>query len=380
MTGLRIQNLTLSHFRSYEHYKLPEMGNLVVFIGHNGVGKTNILEGIQLLTACESFRHPQIAQLIREGQETAILTMACGDGNRSLETRLVLEPGKKRYTVNGKAKAISDVKGVLPAVSFIPDDLDLAKKSSSVKRRALDELGSQISKNYYVIYRDYEKTLRYKNRLLKDGASRMYVESTNDTLTLCGTQLFCYRTALFNRMLPLIEEYYGKISQSGEVFSATYLPSWERVGQRRGEAVECGTVADWANREKLSISELMRESLDQMLDEELDRKRSLIGPHNDQITFEVDRRDASQFASQGQQRSIVLAWKLAEVEMVRQTLGTTPVLLLDDVMSELDEQRRSMLVGFMTEDIQTFITATDLSSFDKSLLDRATVVEIGQQL
>lgn len=110
------------------------------------------------------------------------------------------------------------------------------------------------------------------------------------------------------------------------------------------------------------------------------RKRCLIGPHNDEILFNLSNRDASAFASQGQQRSIVLSWKLAEVEMVSQILGVKPVLLLDDVLSELDGTRREMLVKFVTDDIQTFITATDLDGFSGSFIDRARVVRLPREI
>ena len=361
---LKIEKIKFLDFRNYDSFSLDGTGNLTVFIGDNGVGKTNILEGVSLLTSCESFRGAQIAQLVREGQPQARLEANISDGNRQLDVALTLEPGKKKYQINGKNKAITDMKGILPSVSFTPDDLELAKKSSSVKRAAVDSLGMQLSKSYHVVFRDFEKTIRYKNRLLKEEASDALIESINDTLVVCASQLYCYRVSLFRRMVPLVERYYADISQSGERFGATYIPSWADEPLDDGEVV------------RDQVKSVLTAKLHELMQEERMRHRSIIGPHVDKMTFSLDARDASQFASQGQQRSIVLAWKLAEVEMVRQTLGTAPVLLLDDVMSELDESRREKLVAFVNDDIQTFITATDLAVFNQDLLQRAQVVRL----
>lgn len=386
--GLHITDIELSTFRNYDAFSLSDIGNLTVLTGKNGVGKTNVLEAVQLMTSASSFRHPQIAQLVKEGADHARVQMQATDGNRQITTALSLEPGKKRYTVNGKAKAAADVRGTLPSVAFTPDDLQLAKKSSSVKRETLDELGAQLTRNYHVVLADYEKTLRFKNRLLKDEAPFDLIAAINETLVTCGSQLFCYRVALFARMLPLLQRIYAEIASEGEAFCATYLPSWDHLaGMQPAPTDDAGSggllmgvaldMRDNGAPERERVREVMADKLAEYADEEARRHRSLVGPHNDKIAFFLSGRDASAFASQGQQRSIVLAWKLAEVELVRQTLGTNPVLLLDDVMSELDATRRDTLVHFADNDLQTFITATDLDTFNPALLRRARVVQLG---
>jgi recombinational DNA repair ATPase RecF len=150
--------------------------------------------------------------------------MRSSDGNRDMLTELHLETGKRKYTVNGKPKGISDVRGILPAVVFSPDDLNLAKGSSSVKRSAFDEVGVQLSRNYSVIGRDFEKALRYKNRLLKEEAPQPLVDAINETFVACGAQLFCYRHALYRTMSGMVAEGYGDIARSGEELSVDYTP------------------------------------------------------------------------------------------------------------------------------------------------------------
>ena len=365
--GLRIKRVDFLQFRNYDKFNLDEIGNLTVLVGKNGVGKTNVLEGIQLFTSAYSFRHPQISQLIHQSCEEAHISLSAGDGNRELDIALALEPGKKRYSVNGKTKTAADVRGILPSVTFIPDDLQMVKHSSSIKRTTIDNLGMQLTRNYYLVRRDFEKTISYKNRLLRDEAAPILVESINETLVTCGAQLFCLRKALFDRLMPLVSSAYSLLSGEGEEFSATYLPSWDRVsGDSRKD---CPSSRD-------EVREVLALELDKRMEEERRRARCLIGPHNDEIVFYLAQKDAAAYASQGQQRTIVLAWKLAEVQVIREVLGVQPILLLDDVLSELDGSRREMLVQLVDEDIQTFITATDLDGFSQGLVERARVVEL----
>ena len=375
--SLRISNIELHRFRNYDTFSLGDIGPLTIIVGQNGIGKTNILEAINLLTAGESFRNAQIAQLVKEQEETSRILLDMSDGNRVLQTALLMEAGKKKFTVNGKAKAVADMKGVLPAVSFTPDDLQLAKKTSSAKRAALDALGSQLSKSYYIVRRDYEKALRFKNRLLKDEAGEDMLDSIDETLLVCAVQLFSYRMALFNRMLPVLIENYRDISLSSEDLGATYTPSWEYLANKNGNvATESVTIGENGAPDKGQVRDVLKNYMQTFRLEERARKRSLVGPHNDKVEITLAQKDAASFASQGQQRSIVLAWKLAEVEMIRHSLGVNPVLLLDDVMSELDAARRDKLVSFVTDDIQTFITATDLAGFNDKLLEKAQVIQL----
>lgn len=373
---MRLQSIELQNFRNYSTFSLDQLGDLTIFVGKNGIGKTNMLEAIALMTSTQSFRRGQIAQLMLEGSEVARVVAQLSDGNRSITNELLLQPGQKRYRLNGKAKKVPDVRGILPAVAFTPDDLGLAKQSSSVKRDALDDLGMQLTANYCVVRHDYEKVVRYKNRLLKDEAPDDLLDSIDEMVLTCGSQLFCYRVALAARLAPLAAKNYRVIAENAdaealpETLQVRYRASWQHLAQR-GFA-DLGASLPLRDQ----VREWMAAALLEFKGQERARKRSLVGPHNDKIELLLDGRDAALFASQGQQRSIVLAWKLAEVACVRESLGINPVLLLDDVMSELDAGRRDMLVRFVTDEVQTFITATDLSGFGGGLLDRARVVEL----
>ena len=363
---LRVEDIKLADFRNYEHFELAGIGALTVLVGPNAVGKTNVIEGIQLMTSLTSFRHPTIEQVIRHGASAARTEARITDGARLLDVSMTLQDHKRRYTLNGKSKRPSDLKGLMPSVAFTPDDLDLVKGPMSTRRAAIDALGSQLSPNHYLIKRDYEKVVRYKNRLLKEGTSAAFLDSINETLITCGAQLACYRSALFAKLAPEIARRYADISH-GELLEACYKPSW---------SVDVSRETSTLSREE-ARSELSR-ALDVRRGEEIARKRSLVGPHADRVEFFLDGQDASLYGSQGQQRSIVLAFKLAEAAVIEDILDQRPILLLDDVMSELDAFRRRALVEFISGDVQTFITTANLAYFEQALLDQALVVELSK--
>lgn len=364
---LTINHISFQNFRSYETFNLADIGPLTIFAGPNAVGKTNIIEGIQLLTAQTSFRHPTAEQLTYTRAPFARIEADISDGSRQLRMELQVSEGKKKYFLNGKPKRTVDLKGLIPSVVFTPDDLELAKGSMAIRRTTLDALGSQLSANHYLIRRDYEKVMRHKNRLLKDDASRMLIESMNDTLVTCGAQLSCYRAALFEKLAASMQDYYTELSHGRELLTSCYIPSWESYDPNISTTYRFG---------RDEARNFLSNALTARFSEEQYRRRALVGPHADRIEFFIDGKNAGIYGSQGQQRSIVLAFKLAEVSLIQAILHQKPVLLLDDVMSELDATRRRALVAFISKDIQTFITTTNLNYFDNDLISSARIVHL----
>ncbi len=323
-------------------------------MGPNASGKTNAVEALQLLTALSSFRNAKSAELVRKGSERARAQCEVSDGARQLSISLTLEAGKRTYEVNGKKRAPKALRGTLPSVTFTPDDLNLVKGSGRYRRHELDVLGSQLNANYFQLVRDFEKVLRHKNRLLKDEAPEALIEATDDLYVKVADQLTNYRIALFDRLAPHICSSYEEISGGRECLTVSYEKSWGKEG--KDETLAAAVLASKP-------------------DERL-RHRALVGPHLDDLLFSIDGMEAGAFASQGQQRSIVLALKLAEAEVIEEILGQLPVLLLDDVMSELDGTRRRGLVQTMLEGKQTFITTANIDYFDKHMLERARIVDL----
>ena len=349
-SGFTINKLKLRNFRNYEDESRDFEPGINKIVGPNATGKTNLIEAIGLVTQISSFRNALTNELIcKSAQDKSSQVEAeLFDNNTQTKHTLQLQisDGKKTYKLNGKNKSISSLKGRFPSVVFTPDDLAFVKGSNTMRRSAVDGLGSQISKDYYTVLHDYSKALKQKNALLRDGASDDMFKSINDVLIRSGAQLVFYRYALIQKILPVISDYYSHIAGKNEELSIEYYPSWamdDKLEQiSRDEA-----------REKLGCA------FDVKLSEEKARCRALIGPHRDRIVFVLNDEDAQNFASQGQQRSIVLSFKLTEVKLIEDMLDKRPILLLDDVMSELDESRREKLQSFIEDKTQVFITSTD---------------------
>jgi len=223
---LRITNINFKNFRSYEEFSLSDLENLTVIVGQNAVGKTNIIEGIGLLTSLTSFRSATSAELLKNGTDFGRIFIDVTDGNRQLRIELLIEKGKRSYKLNGKPKRITDLKGLITSVTFTPDDLELVKGSHGTRRRSVDILGSQLNKNYYQITKDFEKVIRHKNKLLKDDASKDLIDSINELLIKVGAQLVAYRSTFFQRLLERMGPLYSKITGSSEELTGSYTPSW----------------------------------------------------------------------------------------------------------------------------------------------------------
>lgn len=334
---------------------------ITIIVGPNATGKTNIVEGLQLLTAAASFRSPSWGECVRWGAPHASLSLDAEGDQRKIGTQLVISAeGKRSYSINGTVKKrLADVTGVLPCVVFTPDDLRLVKDSAERRRAAIDSVGDQLSSAYLSLRGEYERTLRQRNAVLKDKAADGDVLfALTESLKNKGEVFSGHRKRLFTRLAERLRGIYSTLVP-GESIQAVYESSWRRKG--------IGEDSETAFADALSLC----------FGEERARGATLVGPHRDEIRFFLDGKDARAFASQGQQRTIALAWKLAEVSVITSVGGQPPILLLDDVMSELDEARRHSLASFVGEVAQTFVTTTNLGYFDSDMITRAQVVELG---
>ena len=361
---LHISSIDLINFRNYKDARFVFNNSNILLIGDNAVGKTTLLEAICLLTGLKSFRTNKHDQLVSWGESQSAVTALIEGGERLLEMKLVVDEGQRQYFLNSKRKTIKDLTGMLPAVTFTPDDLFMVKGSSEKRRAFVDNLGSQLSKNYYLVHSDYRKLVKQKNAALKQEEPQSVIDGINEVLAKVGGQFYRLRIDLLDRLVPLIEEYFAEITDGKEKIELVYTPSWsdgEHFATKE-EANEALFAAIEANKEA-----------------EREAQRVTIGPHKDAISFLISGNDAQQYASQGQQRSIVLACKIAEIELVQQTLGQKPVLLLDDVMSELDEKRRAAFMKQVKNTTQTFITATNIGYFNQETLDNSEILYLGDK-
>lgn len=361
---MRITRIELRDFRNYEHFVLEPSGAMTVLVGPNAAGKTNVVEAIQLVTATRSFRRPELSDVVRWGSNGAKVSLRAEAGVRLLEIDLEIDTeGRRTYTVNGQVKRKhSDVAGLLPSVVFTPDDLGMVKGPAERRRTAIDDLGEQLSPTYGALRRDYGRAVRQRNTVLKDGGSPHELDAWTEQVITLGSQLVVHRMRLLDRLLERAAERYREMA-AGEELGYSYA---DRCGLHTCPPMEPQAVAG-----------AIREELQRRRAEEHRRHVTLVGPHRDDIVLTIRGKDARAFASQGQQRTIALAWKLAEVAVVEDVLRREPVLLLDDVMSELDAERRSALSEVVTSRIQTVVTTTNTGYFTTEMLERALVVPIG---
>ncbi|MDO9557655.1 MAG: DNA replication/repair protein RecF [Coriobacteriia bacterium] len=361
-----ISRLELDGFRNYKHLFIEPSPGLTVLVGPNAAGKTNVVEAIQLLTTGRSFRNPKWADIVRWGSESATLRLTIeADGATTATDMVVTAEGARSYRLNGATRRRhSDITGFIPSVIFTPDNLALPKGPADNRRAAIDDLGEQLSKTYGSIRRDYARTVRQRNAVLKENRYEPEILTALDEhLVALGSSLCSHRWRLLKRV------------------AATTIPLYARLagGEGLGVRYESSILGDTTLKTTLTqenIQSLFREALASRRRDEKARQTTLVGPHRDDIVFEVEGRDARTFASQGQQRTIALAWKWAEVGVIEEIAHRTPVLLLDDVMSELDSTRRAALTGLMQSGAQAVVTTTNAAYFDPELLMDACVIEI----
>ena len=383
--ALSIANIQLDEYRGYSRFELCDLQRLVVLAGPNAVGKTNIVEALQLLTAAESFRKPVWQQLVSWDAPAACIKAQLTDpaAKRDIVCKMTVKDGKRSYEVNGKKKTAAAVRGTCPSVLFIPDHLQMVKAASSQRRDMVDSLGSQLSKTYSALRSDYAAALRQRNLLIKEEVhSGALFESWDESLAINGARLTANRMRLFTRLADHTSKIYAQLAD-GEELTCVYIPSWERfdtTGRQRSDTASVLELTSWCScADDIEVDDAVvriTEASARLAAQELSRKTSLIGPHKDELAFFIGGRNARLFASQGQQRTIVLAIKLAEVELVREFSGVAPVLLLDDVMSELDAARRDALTQFIDRSTQAFVTTTNLGYFSSELLKQAQVVKL----
>lgn len=331
----------LQNYRNIDALEFYPSRGVNVVCGENGHGKTNLLESIFLLTGARSFRGGKDAALIRQGQDFALIESGFFSDGRPQEIRMTLSDKGRAASLNkgteGKAAALV---GNLCCVVFSPEHLELVKGSPEIRRRFLDTALCQMSPTYLSNIKRYNRLVSQRNSLLKDA---QYVAAAFEMLDVYDSQFIetasivtDQRRAFTAELLPLAQRNYAAISGGREQISFSYKST---LFSGDGADFDEGLMTLTAAR-----------------GDELRMGYCTIGPHRDDLVIQLDGRDAKVFASQGQQRCIVLALKLAEAELMEIRLSERPVLLLDDVLSELDASRQDYLIASLT-DTQAVITS-----------------------
>lgn len=359
-----IETLKLKDFRNYEVLTLTPHPGVNLLFGQNGSGKTNLLEAVHYCALGRSHRTSQDKEVVRKGTDAAAIGVTVRKADGRHDTAVKLTPNeirKKQVFLDGKRAArLSDMMGRLQCVIFSPEDLMLVKDGPSVRRRFLDMMLSQLSTAYFVALQQYQKAMDQRNALLRDARKgarldRGMIEAFEQGMAVPCEVIIKERRKMLGTISECAARKYEKISgRPGEQFCMQYeccLPDNENITER---------VFDGLVRSR---------------NDDVYRGSSGFGIHREDIALTLMDREMKLFASQGQIRTAALSIKLAQLEVFRNVTGESPVLLLDDVMSELDMTRRTRLLDEISG-VQTFITCTDASDLEGSLEKRSYQVRM----
>ena len=353
---MELKSLTLYDFRNYQHLHLEADPGVNLIVGDNAQGKTNLLEAISYFGAGRSFRTQKTGELIRFGAEFADLQAEIVSQGREQSLKVLLFSGKRPRQLfrNGvKKKSAAELSGALPSVLFCPEDLMVLKTGSGPRRRLADTALCQLRPNYDAALTEYNRILDQKNRILKDRyenpALLEILPEYNARLCQVGSLLIAYRARFFKGLGEAAGEFHEKFTGGKEQLELFY----RTVSTVRDPFAPPAQIADW-----------LREHLESHYRAELESAQCLTGPHKDDFDTELSGLNLKSFGSQGQVRTTAISLKLAQRELLRRELGEEPVLLLDDVLSELDPGRQDFVLNQIISG-QVFITCCEPGRFTK---------------
>lgn len=368
-----VRHLTLADFRSWPAAELALAPGVTVLVGHNGAGKTNLVEAIGFLATLSSHRVAADVPLIRRGADQALVRAAVVSDGRELLLEAEINAGRaNRVRINRvDQRRPRDLIGVLRTVTFAPEDLVLVRGDPSDRRRFFDEQATMLAPRLAGVRADYDRVVRQRSTLLKTAgavragagsAALATLDAWDDQLARAGAELIVARLELIAALRPHLVEAYA------EVAAFSHDDADLRYAATLGEAL------DPAERETAVIADLLLTALAARRDEELARGVCLVGPHRDDVTLLLGGEPAKHFASHGESWTFGLALRLAALA-VQRAAGAQPVLILDDVFAELDPSRRDRLAGHLAGAEQVVITAAGIDDVPELL--RGDIVHIG---
>ncbi len=348
---MKLQRLVLETFRNHEQTIVDCSSGVNLFLGDNGEGKTNILEGISYLCLSKSFYAANDTVVMNVNKNGFVVTGSfVSDGNIFYEARVTFDKlqNQKTVTVNkAKVDKASSLIGQFPVVILSPEQSSITIGSPLDRRRFVDFVVSQSSRTYLESLIDYRRILKQRNKILSDilfshKENNAVIEPWNENLVRVGTALVKKRIEFIEDFQTIVIDSYATLAGTTERPGIFYLPSFK-----------C------AASDKETVETNFRHALEDHYQEERHVGYSLVGPHRDEFIFKINKLDARSFASQGQHKTFLIALKLAEFFYLKEQCNETPILLLDDVLSEMDGRRSQRLLETTAKLGQTFITSTD---------------------
>jgi len=352
---MQILNLKLLNFRNYSKLELDFSPSKNIIIGKNGMGKTNIVEAIYVLALTKSFRGSDNT-LVKSNEDTMRIT---ADIKSSFidNYKLVLSKDDKRVSINkNRVKRLSDYVSNINVVLFSVDDLRLIKDTPSTRRKMINIELSQLNNEYLNLVNTYNKLIKQRNSYLKtllfnNYASREYLQIMTEKVIEIGLKIYEYRKNFFDNINPLVSKIYESITGCKDI--------------------KIEYISDFKNDIKK-----IRERYKHYEEKDINFSKTHFGVHHDDFIFIKDGVVLRDFGSEGEQKNAIIALKLAELEYFSKVKGDKPILILDDLFSELDSEKINNILRFIPDDIQTFITTTELNKVKKSLVNKSKIFKV----
>lgn len=364
---MNIERLQLTNYRNYESLSLDLSPKINVFIGENAQGKTNVMESIYVLAMAKSHRTTNDKELIRWDEDYGKIEGVLNKRYGSVPIELTISKKGKKGKVNHLEQTkLSNYIGQMNVVMFAPEDLNIVKGSPQIRRRFIDMEIGQISPVYLHDLLTFQKILKQRNHLLKSNqgkasfANDVMFDIYTEQYVQAAVQIIRKRFQFMELLQEWAEPIHHGISRGLEKLVIKYRPV-------------SGMEASWTVEE---MTNYMTQKLQEMKQREIERGVTLIGPHRDDLQFFVNDYDVQIYGSQGQQRTTALSLKLAEIELIKQETKETPILLLDDVLSELDDYRQSHLLNTIQGEVQTFVTTTSVEGIHHDTIQHAKLFNV----
>ena len=364
-----LRNLHLHSFRNYQNQQVEFTSQKTILVGNNAQGKSNLLESVELLSTLKSHRASRDRELVLEQAQAGRIQATLERAYGTLELAITLRnQGRRTLTLNGESlQRHIDFLGTLNTVQFSSLDLELVRGAPECRRLWLDGLLVQLEPVYAHILQQYQKVLRQRNSLLKAiRASESPQENYQSQLALWDAQLAATgsrvtrrRARVIARLAPLAQTCHSLISGKTEVLGVKYAPN-----------------VSWSEDIPQQVQQAFLDKISQRRIPEMQQGRTVVGPHRDEVEFTINETPARFYGSQGQQRTLVLALKLAELKLIEEVVGEPPLLLLDDVLAELDLNRQNQLLETIQDRFQTLVTTTHLNTFDAQWLQASQILSV----
>ncbi len=354
---MELTNIKLTNFRNYDDLEVKFSNKYNIIYGNNASGKTNLVEAIYLLALTKSFRINTDKIMIKKGKKKLIVEGKIKTKVKTSYKVSIDSNSKKTEIDNNNQDKISDYVSNINVILFNPDDVFLIKDSPSERRKLLNIEISKMYKEYLLLLNGYNKILKHRNSYLKEiyingGASKDYLDILTNKLIEYGYKIYEYRLEFVKNINKHLNDIYIKIFGYGDLKLKYH--------------------SDYLKKTKGDILESYRK----VYSKEMENGKTLIGIHHDDIIFVLDKNKLKDFGSVGQHKNSIIAFKLAEIEVIKEYKGEIPILILDDLFSELDNDKIKNIISLLDKDIQTFITTTNIENFDIENFDSYKVFKV----